>query len=122
VLRYEDITISVLGDQDVLINVAAVQLAKAANARVIATASDGTRPYAVQEHGADHVIDYTTSDVATATLDVTAGRGVDLLVDVAGDSKLNQLTAAVRYGDASPRWGSWAGRQPSTSIRSSHAV
>lgn len=79
------------------VGVATVQLAKAAGARVIATASDATRAHAVRGLGADHVIDHASTDVVAAALDLTEGHGVDLFVDMAGGSELNQLTTAVRY-------------------------
>lgn len=79
------------------VGIAAVQLAKAAGAQVIATASSTERAQALRSLGADHTVDYGTHDIVEAALGVTAGRGVDLLVDMAGGSQLNDLTAAVRY-------------------------
>jgi NADPH2:quinone reductase len=79
------------------VGIAAVQIAKAAGASVIATASDDFRAQALRSLGAEHTIDYTNQDVVAAALDLTAGRGVDLLVDMAGGPELNQLLSAVRY-------------------------
>jgi NADPH:quinone reductase-like Zn-dependent oxidoreductase len=79
------------------VGIAAVQLAKAAGAQVIATASTAQRAQALTSMGADHVVEYATGDIVDAALGLTDRRGVDLLVDMAGGEQLNELTAAVRY-------------------------
>ncbi|WKG04031.1 zinc-binding alcohol dehydrogenase family protein [Mycolicibacterium sp. HK-90] len=79
------------------VGIAAVQLAKAAGAQVIATASTSERAQALRSLGADHIVGYTTRDIVDTVLGRTERRGVDLLVDMAGGSQLNELTAAVRY-------------------------
>lgn len=79
------------------VGVAAVQLAKAAGAQVIATASSSERAQALTSLGADHIVGYTTRDIVDAALGLTERCGVDLLVDMAGGPQLNELTAAVRY-------------------------
>ena len=59
----------------------AVQIAKQAGARVIATASDPKKATAARAAGADHVIDYKSEDV-TGRVKAIAG-GVDLICEVA---------------------------------------
>ncbi len=60
----------------------AVQLAKAGGARVIATVSSPVKADQARLAGADLVIDYKTEDVAAKVMALTAGRGVDRVVDV----------------------------------------
>ena len=92
-----DETILVLGASGGVAS-AAVQLARAAGARVLAT----TRPEKmdrVRELGADAVIDYTTEPVASRVLDLTDGRGVDVLVQTqGGDTWREGLECMARFG------------------------
>ncbi len=61
----------------------AIQFAKAAGARVIATASKANHS-ALEELGADVAVDYRDSDVAERILGATSGHGVDASFDTAG--------------------------------------
>ena len=63
---------------------AAVQLAKAAGARVFGTVSSDAKARLVREHGADAVINYATEKFADEVLRLTDGRGVDLILDAVG--------------------------------------
>ena len=68
------------------IGVTAIQLAKAHGATVIATAGSDEKCAARIALGADHAINYKTQDFAEEALRITAGRGVDVILDmVAGD-------------------------------------
>ena len=60
----------------------AVQLAKAAGARVIATVSSPTKDMEARLGGADLVVNYRTEDVAAKVMAFTEKRGVDRVVDV----------------------------------------
>jgi NADPH2:quinone reductase len=60
----------------------AVQLAKWAGARVIATVSSPEKAALAAAAGADHTVNYRTSDVAAEILALTGGAGVDRIVDV----------------------------------------
>lgn len=66
---------------------AAVQLAKAAGATVLATASAGNIEN-VFSLGADAVFDYRRMDFEAEVVDATASRGVDLIIDFVGGSYL----------------------------------
>ena len=79
------------------VGLAAVQLAKGAGATVLGTASDRRRLQRLEEFGLDHGIDYSTKDVGKRALQLTDGKGVDLVVDLAGGRGLAQLLQAVRY-------------------------
>jgi NADPH:quinone reductase len=63
---------------------AAIQLARAAGARVLATAGGPTKTAKCLELGADVAIDYLASDFVPAVLEATDGRGVDLVFDGVG--------------------------------------
>lgn len=68
------------------IGVTAIQLAKAAGARVIVTVGNAEKAKACLALGADHAIDYKTQDFAQEVLALTDGQGADVILDmVAGD-------------------------------------
>jgi NADPH2:quinone reductase len=60
----------------------AVQLAKWAGAKVIATVSSREKAVLAAEAGADHLVNYRTDDAAAQILELTGGAGVDRIVDV----------------------------------------
>ena len=66
------------------VGIAAVQIARAAGARVIGTVSSDDKIDFVRQYGADDVINYSTADFAAETLQLTNGRGVDLILDAVG--------------------------------------
>jgi putative PIG3 family NAD(P)H quinone oxidoreductase len=68
------------------IGVTAIQLAKAFGATVIVTAGSDEKCAACVRLGADHAINYRSSDFAAEVVRLTAGRGADVILDmVAGD-------------------------------------
>ena len=66
------------------VGMAAVQIAKAAGARVIGTVSNPDKARAAREAGADEVVDYVAQDFGPAVRDLTGGQGVDLILDGVG--------------------------------------
>ncbi len=78
----------------------AVQLAKAAGMRVLATCSAASEAY-VRSLGADDLIDYTRDgDVAARVRTLTNGRGVEFAVDcVSSESATTALTALAWGGE-----------------------
>lgn len=62
----------------------AVLLARARGHTVLATAGGAGKCAAVSRLGASHVIDYRAQDFAAAALDLTGGRGVDVILDMVG--------------------------------------
>jgi NADPH2:quinone reductase len=78
----------------------AIQLAKAAGARVCTTVGSAEKAEFVRGLGADRVIQYKDEDFVKATLAWTDGKGVDLGFDTVGGETLNRTFEAVRfYGD-----------------------
>jgi NADPH:quinone reductase len=66
------------------VGIAAVQIAKAAGARVIGTVSSAEKAALVTKFGADEVIDYETRDFAAEVTRLSGGRGIDLILDAVG--------------------------------------
>ncbi len=66
------------------VGLAAVQIGKAMGARVIAAASTDAKLEACRQQGADEVINYATEDLKTRVKDLSAGNGVDVILDPVG--------------------------------------
>lgn len=66
------------------VGLAAVELGKAAGARVIAAASSPDKLAAATERGADEVVDYVKSDLRETVKSLTGGAGVDVIYDPVG--------------------------------------
>ncbi|MGD9667463.1 MAG: NAD(P)H-quinone oxidoreductase [Hyphomicrobiaceae bacterium] len=66
------------------IGVTAIQLAKAFGAKVIATAGSPDKCAACMALGADRAVDYRTEDFVEVVKDITAKRGVDVILDMVG--------------------------------------
>src|SRR3954468_12215159 len=88
------------------VGLAAIQLAKAAGARVLATASSDDRLERLRQYGLDVGINYATGDAVRAVLEHTDRRGVDLVVDPVGGRTLEASIAALAYRGRV----SWVGR------------
>lgn len=99
------------------VGLAAIQLAKAAGATVIATASSEQRLERLHSFGIDHGVNYQTQDVASEMLRLTDGKGVDLLVDLVGGPAIKSLTAAIRYRGRLSIVGAASGEFPSFGFR-----
>ena len=63
---------------------AAVEIGAAMGAQVIATAGGEAKCAAVRQRGAAHVIDHKQAKVREAVLELTGGRGVDVVFDPVG--------------------------------------
>lgn len=88
------------------VGLAAIQLAKAAGATVIATASSDERLDRLRAYGMDHGVHYVRDDAARVVLQLTDRRGVDLVVDPVGGRTLEASIAALAYRGRI----SWVGR------------
>ena len=81
------------------IGVTAIQMAKAAGARVIVTAGSDDKCQACLALGADHAINYKTHDFVAEAKRLTDGRGVDVVLDmVAGDYVAREVEALAEDG------------------------
>jgi NADPH:quinone reductase-like Zn-dependent oxidoreductase len=81
------------------VSIFALQFAKAAGATVIITSSSDEKLERAKAMGADHTINYRTEpDWARAARRLTAGRGVDHVVEVGGAGTFQQSIQAIRIG------------------------
>lgn len=81
------------------IGVTAIQLAKAFGATVIATAGSDEKCAACVKLGADHAINYRTQDFVEEVQRITAGKGVDVVLDmVAGSYVARELKCMAEDG------------------------
>ena len=72
------------------VGTAAVQLARACGLRVLGTAGTERGRDLVREQGADEVFDHRASDYLAAIMKVTAGRGVDVILEMAAHLNLGK--------------------------------
>ena len=80
------------------VGMAAVVLAKRLGARVIATGGRPEKLAAVITAGADHVIDLSSQDLRDTALELTGGKGVEVVYDPVGGDVFVQSLRAARYG------------------------
>lgn len=81
------------------VGMAATMIAKAAGARVIATAGTPERRAAAQLHGADAVLDSRSLSFVEQVRRLTAGRGVDVVISSApGEFVAANLEVAAEFG------------------------
>jgi len=82
------------------VGLAAVEIGKVMGARVIAAASTDEKLEVCKQHGADQVINYSTEDLKESVKTLTAGNGVDVILDPVGGD----------YSEAALRGIAWGGR------------
>ncbi len=81
------------------IGVTAIQMAKAFSAKVIVTAGSDDKCAACIALGADHAINYKTQDFVAQVKELTAGRGVDVILDmVAGGYVAREIDCLAEDG------------------------
>lgn len=99
----------------------ALQFAKAAGARVISTSSSAEKCETLKKLGADHVINYKEDPKWGETAKkLTAGDGVDHVVEVGGAGTLEQSCAAIRFEGVISIIGFLSGQK--TEITAVHAL
>jgi len=82
------------------VGLTAVEVGKAMGAAVIAAANGADRTALAAEHGADHLIDYSTENMRERVREITDGEGVDVVFDPVGG----------KYFDVAVRCLGWEGR------------
>jgi NADPH2:quinone reductase len=92
--------------------IAAIRLGKALGATVIATAGSEEKLALCKSVGADHLVDNRQEDIAARVMDITAGRGADVIYDPVGGELFEQSVAytasggrLLAVGFAAGRWG-----------------
>jgi len=76
---------------------AAIQLGRAAGARVVATAGGPEKVAVCERLGADLVIDYREHDFVDAVKEFTDGRGADVIYDPVGGATFDRSTKCVAF-------------------------
>ncbi|KAK0648326.1 hypothetical protein B0T16DRAFT_491145 [Cercophora newfieldiana] len=96
----------------------ALQFAKAAGARVIATTSSADKAEKLKQLGADHVINYREDpNWGETARKLTPGEvGVDHIIEVGGEGTLTQSLKAVKFEGVISVIGFLAGAEPKDSI------
>lgn len=77
------------------IGVTAIQLAKAFGATVLVTAGSDDKCARCVAIGADHAINYRTADFSARALELTAGRGVDVILDMVAGAYVGREIACL---------------------------
>ncbi|MBO0904439.1 zinc-dependent alcohol dehydrogenase family protein [Jiella sonneratiae] len=79
------------------VSIFALQIAKAMGATVISTSSSDAKLERLRGLGADHVVNYrTTENWGERVREITGGRGADIVVEVGGPQTLGQSITACR--------------------------
>lgn len=78
------------------VGLAALQFAAKAGAVVIGTASGRERLERLVPFGLQHGIDYRSEDIAARCKEITEGKGVDLVLDLAGGQGKDVLLRAIK--------------------------
>lgn len=77
------------------VGLAALEIAKHIGARTFGTASPGKHSF-LKQHGLDYAIDYRNQDWLSVLMDLTNGRGVELIIDPLGGSNWKKSYRALR--------------------------
>ncbi|MGY1663022.1 NADPH:quinone oxidoreductase family protein [Geodermatophilus sp. SYSU D00705] len=91
---------------------AAIQLGKAAGAKVIATAGGARKVEVCRELGADHVVDYTGEDFVAVVKEVTGGHGADVVYDPVGGDVFDRSRKCIAFEGRLVVVGFTSGRIP----------
>jgi zinc-binding alcohol dehydrogenase/oxidoreductase len=95
---------------------AALAIAKALGARVLATSSSDTKLQRARELGGDAVVNHETGDVAAAVKEVTAGHGVDVVIEHVGEATWKTSLQVARPHGRVVVCGATSGANPPASL------
>ncbi|MEY3951387.1 MAG: NADPH2:quinone reductase [Pseudomonadota bacterium] len=90
----------------------AMQWAKHMGVTVIGTAGSDEKCALAKEHGADHVINYSSEDFVAKVKDITNGRGVDVVYDSVGKSTFEKSLQCLRKYGLMVSFGNASGKVP----------
>jgi synaptic vesicle membrane protein VAT-1 len=79
------------------VGISATQIARNVGAEIFGTAS-ASKHEAIKAQGVAHAIDYRSQDFETETMRITAGEGVDLIIDAIGPSSFRKDYRLLRPG------------------------
>ena len=100
------------------VGLAAIQIAKRAGARVLATASSDDRLERLREFGLDEGINYTEKDFVVEVRALTKNRGADVILDSVGGTNLQKSLNSLAYRGRCVTFGN-AGREEPTHLDTS---
>ena len=79
------------------VGVAAMQMARELGAKVIAVTRDDSKRAFIARQSPDHIVTSAGGDMADQILDLTDGRGADMVFDPVAGPELRELGRATRY-------------------------
>jgi NADPH2:quinone reductase len=79
------------------VGLAAIQLAKAAGAEVVTTASSDEKLARLKDFGADHGVNYKISPLAEGVAKAVGPNAIDLVIDPVGGKTLQESVATLKY-------------------------
>jgi NADPH:quinone reductase-like Zn-dependent oxidoreductase len=99
------------------VGVAAIQIARLFDARVIATAGSDDKLARARDHGAEHGINYATADFVAEVKKLTGKRGVDVVFEHVGGETFANSIKATRNGGRVVTCGATSGFTPQIDLR-----
>jgi len=99
------------------VSLAALQLAKLAGSRAIVTSRDDGKLERALAMGADHAINGTMQDVSKAVMELTGGRGVDVVFENVGQAVWSSALKSAVRGGRIVTCGATTGDQPPADLR-----
>lgn len=97
--------------------VACLQLALLAGARAIVTSSGDEKLKRAVEMGASHGINYRTERVAERVLELTGGKGVEMVIDSVGEASWGESLRSLRRGGRLVTCGATTGSNPPADLQ-----
>ena len=99
------------------VGMAAIQLAKRLGCRVFATVSSDAKAKFCKEMGADETINYREEDFAERCMELTGGRGVDVVVELCACDNFDKDLDAIRVDGKIIVIGTGTGKGPGAEFR-----
>jgi NADPH:quinone reductase-like Zn-dependent oxidoreductase len=99
------------------VGTAAIQIAKAFNANVVATAGNNAKLGKAVELGADYVINHNTQDIVAETKKYTEGKGADVVLEHVGEATWEKSIKSVARGGRVVTCGATTGYEAVTDLR-----
>ncbi len=99
------------------VSLAALQIAKAAGARVIVTSRSAEKLNRAREHGADATVDAPPDKIPAQVMELTQGRGVDVVIENIGGAIWNAALKCLVRGGRIATCGATSGDQPPSDLR-----
>ncbi|HUH99815.1 MAG TPA: zinc-binding dehydrogenase [Nitrososphaerales archaeon] len=99
------------------VGIAAIQVAKASNANVVATAGTDSKLRKAVELGADYTINHNSKKISEEARKYTGGRGVDVVVEHPGKATWEESIRSVTRGGRIVTCGATTGYDAVTDLR-----